>query len=190
MKFGYARVSTLDQNSDSQEDELKKAGCKRIFVDKISGAIINRPELEKLKDQLREGDAVVVWRLDRLGRSISDLIDLMNYFKDKGVKFVSLSESIDTSTSTGRLVFHIFASISEFERNLIVERTKAGLAAARARGRLGGRPKKLTKQKAELLKKLYDEKQMTVQEICEVVGVSKMTFYKYLKDTERENEEA
>ena len=142
MLIGYARVSTLEQNLDLQKDDLERAGCEEVIVDKISGSVAARPGLEKLKTILRKGDTVVVWRLDRLGRSLKDLIDWIAYFDEQQVTFKSLKESLDTSTSSGKLVFHIFGALAEFERNLIKERTMAGLAAARARGKLGGAKKK------------------------------------------------
>lgn len=139
MLVGYARVSTHDQNEDLQVDALTKAGCERIFTDRISGAIVDRPGLNDALDYIRPDDTLVVWRLDRLGRSLKDLIEIVGKLDSQGIGFTSLQESIDTNTSGGRLVFHIFGALAEFERNLIRERTKAGLAAARARGRVGGR---------------------------------------------------
>src|SRR5690625_2588242 len=144
---GYARVSTGDQDARLQHDALTAAGCYRIFTDTASGALQSRPELDKLLDQLRPGGTLVVWRLDRLGRSIRHLIDQLSELQDRGIEFRSLQENIDTSSPGGRLVFHIFASLAEFERDLIRERTNAGLAAARARGRVGGRPPSLTGDK-------------------------------------------
>ena len=138
MKLGYARVSTAEQNPDLQTDALKLAGCEKIFIDKVSGSKSLRPELQKLKEQLRAGDTLVVWRLDRLGRNMKDLLESFKTLESLDVGFSSIQENIDTTTPTGRLVFHIFASLAEFERNLIIERTNAGLVAARARGRFGG----------------------------------------------------
>lgn len=181
MQIGYARVSTLDQNPALQEDALKGAGCQKIYTDKISGTTSVRPELEKLKDQLRAGDVLVVWRLDRLGRSLKDLIGWMTWLEGEGVALKSLQESIDTSTSTGKLVFHIFGALAEFERNLISERTRAGLDAARARGKKGGRKPKLSSDKVVRLKELYATKEMTIKELCEWAGVSKPTLYGYLR---------
>jgi len=143
MLIGYARVSSDDQNLDLQLDELKKAGCKKILEDRISGARASRPGLERMLETVREGDVVVVWRLDRLGRSLKDLIELVASLETRGVGLTSLKEKIDTTSSSGRLVFHIFGALAEFERSLIRDRTSAGLAAARARGRTGGRPKAL-----------------------------------------------
>jgi DNA invertase Pin-like site-specific DNA recombinase len=181
MLIGYARVSTIDQNTNLQTDALKATGCKKIFIDKMSGTKSERPELTKLKEQLREGDTLVVWRLDRLGRSLKDLIDWINYLDSEQVSLKSLQESIDTATSTGKLVFHIFGALAEFERNLIVERTNAGLAAARARGIKGGRKPKLDATKQKTAQTMYDAKNHTIKEICETLKVTKPTLYKYLK---------
>lgn len=170
MKIGYARVSTLEQNLDLQIDALEKAGCKKIITDEISGSVAERPGLTRLKEDLREGDTVVVWRLDRLGRSLKHLIALVNEFETLKVGFESLQESINTTTSTGQLIFHMFGALAEFERNLIRERTKAGLASARSRGRLGGRPKQLDSNKRQLVVKLYKDREHTVQEICQMMG--------------------
>ncbi|HFL3415698.1 MULTISPECIES: recombinase family protein [Legionella] len=185
MKIGYARVSTLEQNLDLQIDALEKAGCKKIITDEISGSVAERPGLTRLKEDLREGDTVVVWRLDRLGRSLKHLIALVNEFELLKVGFESLQESINTTTSTGQLIFHMFGALAEFERNLIRERTKAGLASARARGRQGGRPKQLNSNKRQLVIKLYKEREHTVQEICRVMGISKPTLYQYLREAEK-----
>ena len=156
MFIGYARVSTSDQNPNLQTDALKVAGCQKIFVDTISGTKSDRPELNKLKEQLREGDTMVVWRLDRLGRSLKDLIEWVNYLEKEKVALRSLQESIDTTTSTGKLIFHLFGALAEFERNLIVERTNAGLTAARARGIKGGRKPKLDATKQKTAQTMYD----------------------------------
>ena len=181
MLIGYARVSTIDQNPNLQTDALTVAGCQKIFIDKISGTTAQRPELDKLKEQLREGDTLVVWRLDRLGRSLKDLIEWVNYLDTQKVSMKSLQESIDTATSTGKLVFHLFGALAEFERNLIVERTNAGLAAARARGIKGGRKKKLDATKQKTAQTMYDSKKHSIKEICETVKITKPTLYKYLK---------
>lgn len=181
MLIGYARVSTLDQNPELQTDALKAAGCEEIYLDKISGATSERPKLNELKNFIRQGDTLVVWRLDRLGRSLKDLIDWMAFLESKGVAFKSLQENIDTSTPTGKLVFHIFGAMAEFERNLIIERTMAGLSAARARGRTGGRPKKLNESKEKMARDMYDSKKYEIKEICEALKISKPTLYKYLK---------
>ena len=190
MKIGYARVSTLEQNPNLQQDSLKKAGCQKIIVDKVSGTVSARPGLEKIKEIMREGDTLVVWRLDRLGRSLQDLIHWAGYLEQRGVALQSLHENIDTSTSGGRLTFHIFGALAEFERNLIQERTRAGLAAARARGRLGGRRKSLDADKRRLAVSLYNEKKMTVKQICKVMGISKPTLYSYVCEAQRTPENA
>lgn len=183
MKVGYARVSTLDQKLELQLDDLKGYGCEMIFQEKISGKSKERPELGKMIDHLRKGDVVVVWKLDRLGRSLRDLIDLVSAFKDKGVEFVSLKDGIDTGTATGRFTFNIFASLAEFEREIIRERTMAGLEAAKARGRKGGRPSGLTKEAlatAKNAKILYESGERTVKEIAESLKISRATCYRYI----------
>ncbi len=182
MKYGYARVSTEEQNLHLQTDALTAAGCSRIFKEKLSAAK-ERPELDKLLSLAQLGDTVVVWKLDRLGRSLRHLIDLVTQFEEKGIKFISLQDSINTSTAQGRLIFNIFASLAEFERDLIRERTHAGLASARARGRTGGRPPRLTKEselKAVYVQELYNAKQLTIKEICKNAGISPRTLYKYI----------
>ena len=178
---GYARVSTNEQDDALQTDALKQIGCKKIFSDKMSGARADRPGLTEALEYMREGDTLVVWRLDRLGRSLKQLIETVNTLEGRGIGFKSLTEEINTTSSGGKLIFHIFGALAEFERNLIRERTQAGLEAARARGRKGGRPKKLDKEKRELAKKLYTEKQYSIKQICEMIGVSKSTLYSYLK---------
>ena len=180
MLIGYARVSTLEQDVTLQTDALQQAGCERIFQDKISGAKADRPGLQEALNYARSGDSIVVWRLDRVGRSLKHLIETVGQLEEQGIGFRSLQESIDTTTSGGRLIFHIFGALAEFERNLIRERTIAGLEAARARGRLGGRPKKLDAKKTELAYQLYDEKKYAVKEICHMLGISKPTLYAYL----------
>ena len=184
MLIGYARVSTLEQDVAPQIDELEKAGCERIFRDKVSGTKTDHPGLQEALDFLRKGDMLVVWRLDRLGRSLRHLIDTVSALEERGIGFRSLQEAIDTTTSGGRLIFHIFGALAEFERNLIRERTLAGLRAARARGRMGGRPRKLDAKKTELAYRLYDEKKYAVKEICQMLGVSKPTLYAYLSRRE------
>jgi len=181
MLIGYARVSTHDQNLDLQKDALEKAGCERIYVEQMSGGSSNRPELKRAMDILREGDSLVVWRLDRLGRSLKHLIELITELEERNVGFKSLTESIDTTTSGGKLIFHIFGALAEFERNLIRERTNAGLSAARARGRKGGRPPVLDSGRREVAIQLYNEKKHTVKEICQVMGISKPTLYSYIE---------
>lgn len=179
--LGYARVSTNDQDARLQHDALTAAGCYRIFTDTASGTLESRPELDKLLDQIRPGDTLVVWRLDRLGRSIRHLINHMDSLQQRRIDFKSLQESIDTSSSGGRLVFNIFASLAEFERDLIRERTNAGLQAARARGRVGGRPVALSPDKLRTAIRLYEQQDMTVAQIGEVLGVSRSTVYRALK---------
>ena len=179
--LGYARVSTTDQDAALQIDALTGAGCFRIFTDKASGSLESRPELDKLLDQIRPGDTLVVWRLDRLGRSLRNLIDQFTALHERGIGFKSLQETIDTTSSGGRLVFHVFGALAEFERDLIRERTNAGLAAARARGRNGGRPALLTKDKLTTAKRLYEQQEMTVAKIGEVLGVSRSTVYRSLR---------
>ena len=184
MKIGYARVSTKDQDFSLQLDALKKAGCTKIFQEKITGAKKDRPELQKLIEQVREGDTIVIWKLDRLGRSLKDLVELVNDFQDKGAGLQSLNDSIDTTTPTGKLTFHLFAALAEFERDIISERTKAGLAAARARGRKGGRPKGLSKEakhKSIIAAKLYKEGKFTTQQICDDLNIARNTLYSYLR---------
>lgn len=181
MKLGYARISTIDQNLDLQIDALKNAGCEKIITDKISGSLSERVGLQELMSILRKGDEVIVWRLDRLGRSLRHLIELINKFNEIEVTFTSLQESINTTSSTGKLIFHIFGALSEFERNLILERTKAGLESARARGRQGGRPKKLSKDKRLLAKELYEGKKHSLIQICSMLNISKPTLYKYVR---------
>ena len=182
MLIGYARVSTDDQNLDLQHDALKKAGCEKFYDDHMTGSKINRPGLEAVTEFAREGDVLVVWRLDRLSRSLKDLIEMVALLDKKKIGLKSLHESIDTSSSSGKLIFHIFGALAEFERNLIRERTHAGLAAARARGRCGGRPKKLSNDKALLAIQLYEGRQHSIQQICSLVGVSKPTLYKYINN--------
>jgi DNA invertase Pin-like site-specific DNA recombinase len=186
MHIGYARVSTHDQNLDLQKDALTKAGCEKVVVDVASGKIADRSGLESVKDFLREGDILVVWRLDRLGRSLKDLIELMSWLEARRVGFRSLQESIDTTTPGGRLTFHLFGSLAEFERNLIRERTKAGLEAARARGRKGGRPKRRNGPQRVLIVDLYRQKKHTVVEICTMFGISKPTLYAYVAEAREE----
>lgn len=181
MLVGYARVSTDDQNLNLQRDALNQTGCEQLFEDQFSGAKAERPGLQQALQYARAGDTLVVWRLDRLSRSLKDLIEMVTLLESKGIGLKSLQEAIDTSSSSGKLIFHIFGALAEFERNLIRERTQAGLQAARARGRKGGRPKALNKDKQALAVKLYDEKKHTVDQICEIMGVSKPTLYKYIE---------
>jgi DNA invertase Pin-like site-specific DNA recombinase len=182
MRIGYARVSTHDQNLDLQKDALKKAGCERIIVDVASGKQEKRSGLDRARDLLRKGDVLVVWRLDRLGRSLKHLIELMGELEREGIGFQSLQESINTTTPGGKLVFHLFGALAEFERNLIRERTKAGLDAARARGRKGGRPKTLDVDQRVVAVDLYEQRKHTVEEICRTLGISKPTLYAYVRE--------
>jgi len=185
MLVGYARVSTTDQNLDLQNDALQAAGCERLFTDTASGAKAERPGLIQALNECRKGDTLVVWKLDRLGRSLAHLVETVRDLADKGIGFKSLQESIDTTTSGGKLIFHIFASLAEFERDLIRERTNAGLSAARARGRKGGRPKGVmdpNKQKAALA--LKNDTSRSISEICEILGVCRNTYYKYIRSAE------
>ena len=185
MLIGYARVSTDDQNLDLQCDVLQKAGCARIYQDQISGAKAARPGLEKALEVARAGDTLVVWRLDRLGRSLKDLIAIVEGLDKREIELHSLQESLVTHSSEGKLIFHLFGALAEFERNLIRERTSAGLKAARARGRSGGRPKALEPSKRKLAVKLYDEKQYTIDEICQMMGISKPTLYSYVEEVNK-----
>jgi len=186
MQIGYARVSTDDQNLDLQRDALQQAGCERVFEDTASGAKAERVGLVALMEVLRAGDTVVIWRMDRLGRSLKDLIALVERLESVGVGLRSLQEKIDTTSSGGRLIFHLFGALAEFERNLIRERTQAGLTAARARGRHGGRKKRLDPAKQKIALRLYHERQHTVEEICRMMGVGRSTFYNYLNEAERD----
>ncbi|AOX26621.1 recombinase family protein [Pseudomonas aeruginosa] len=180
LLLGYARVSTDDQTTALQADALAKAGCSRIYTDKASGkSTAARPQLEECLADLREGDTLVVWRLDRLGRSVPDLVRIVGELERKGVGFKSLTESIDTSTASGTLIFHMFAAIAEFERNLIQERTQAGLAAARARGRVGGRKPKLDAKQIRHIKTLLRDPNTSVAELAKDYGVSRTTIYKH-----------
>jgi DNA invertase Pin-like site-specific DNA recombinase len=184
MKIGYARVSTQNQNLDMQLDALKAEGCAETFQEKTSGAGKKRPALEQMMDRLRKDDLVVVWKLDRLGRSLKDLVRIVGAIQEKGAHIKSLQDHIDTSSPQGRLTFHLFASLAEFEREIIAERTKAGLAAARARGRKGGRPKGLSKEardKAMIAQALYLKNEMPVAGICKHLSISKPTFYSYIR---------
>src|SRR5215216_1364562 len=180
MLIGYARVSTDEQNLSLQRDELEKAGCEQIYTDTVSGTKARRPGLEQAFSHLRRGDTLVVWRLDRLGRSLRHLIDTVTDLQDKGIGFKSITESIDTTTSGGKLVFHIFGALAEFEREIIRERTNAGLHAARARGRYGGPKHKLTAKQVAIARQLWESK-TPVAEICEALGISRATFYRCVK---------
>jgi DNA invertase Pin-like site-specific DNA recombinase len=179
--IGYARVSTTDQNLDAQIDALKQVGCQKIYTDKASGAHTERKGLIEALDYLRAGDVLVVTKLDRLGRSIKQLIELVTLLDEKKIGFKSLTENIDTTTSGGKLIFHIFSALAEFERDIIRERTRAGLKAARKRGRTGGRPREITEKKIEQIKALYESNKSTVTDICKSFSISRSTFYKRIK---------
>src|SRR3990167_7634830 len=182
MLIGYARVSTGDQHLDMQVDALKRLGCDEVFTDIASGVKSQRPGLEKALGYAREGDTIVVWKLDRLGRSIQHLIQTITSLIEKKIAFKSLQENIDTSTSGGKLIFHIFSALAEFERDLIQERTQAGLKAARARGKMGGSPPLLDNRQINRMIEMYDEQKNTVAEICEIYDISRPSFYNYLKN--------
>src|SRR6266481_5642033 len=183
MKIGYVRVSKQEQNEALQRDALKEAHCEKYFSDKMTGAKFERKGLEELLAFMRSGDTVVVWKLDRLGRSLKDLIETLNFLKDRGVDFISLTEKIDTTTPGGKLIFHLMGALAEFERDLIRERTNAGLAAARARGRVGGRPRRATDGKVALARYLYQDPDHSVAEICSLLSISRSTFFRYVKGT-------
>lgn len=187
-KYGYARASTKDQNLELQIDALKAAGCSRIFQEKISGMKKERPELNKLLDHLDKGDTVVVYKLDRISRSTKHLIDLVEHFEKAGVHFVSLSDDIDTTTPTGRFLFKIMSGLAELERDIISERTHAGLAAARARGRSGGRPRTDPDKMATAVK-MWESKTYTIEEITKAVGISAPTLYRYMKKIKSDKEQ-
>ncbi|MGZ8941197.1 MAG: recombinase family protein [Methylobacter sp.] len=180
QRIGYARVSTDDQNLDLQRDALKKAGCTTIYEESASGKNTDRAELEHCRKALRNGDTLVVWRLDRLGRSLPDLVRIVAELESNGVGFESLTEKIETSSAAGKLVFHVFAALSEFERNLIRERTHAGLAAARARGRAGGRKPKLDDKQVREIKALLRDPGIHVADVARRYGVSRTTLYKHV----------
>src|SRR6185295_11316055 len=182
MLIGYARVSTSDQRLDLQEDALRAAGCERIFTDMVSGAKTERPGLAAALEACRGGDVLIVWKLDRLGRSLAHLVEIIQALAKRNVGFRSLQEQLDTTTSGGKLIFHLFASLAEFERDLIRERTNAGLVAARARGRVGGRPTGVDEKKRKAALALKRDPNYTVQEICAIVGISRNTYYKYTRE--------
>jgi DNA invertase Pin-like site-specific DNA recombinase len=179
--IGYARVSTAEQHLDLQLDALRAAGCEKIYEDHTSGVATERPGWAQARAALRAGDTLVVWRLDRLGRSLKHLIDTIGDLNDAGIAFKSLTENLDTSSTGGKLVFHIFGALAEFERELIRERTLAGLAAARARGRKGGRPRKLDARKIATARRMLEDPNQTVTEVAEILGVARSTLYRALK---------
>jgi DNA invertase Pin-like site-specific DNA recombinase len=180
LRIGYARVSTHDQDLSLQLDALSKAGCQRIYSEVVSSkrTMPNRPELDECLRMLRAGDTLTVWRLDRLGRSLNDLVNIVNDLQDRDIYFESLTERIETKSAGGKLTFHIFAALAEFERNIIRERTLAGLAAARARGRKGGRKPKITEKMKREMKALYDSKNVSINDIVSRYGISKASFYR------------
>lgn len=184
MLIGYARISTQDQTLNLQLDALEKIGCNKIFTDTISGSTTQRKGLDEALEYVREGDTLVVWRLDRLGRSLRHLIETITKLNNRKIGFKSITENIDTTTSGGKLIFHIFGALAEFERDIIKDRTNAGLQAARARGRLGGRPKAKTlntSKKVALAQSLYDNKNNTIEDICKTLYISRSTLYRYIK---------
>lgn len=184
MKIGYVRVSTKEQSFDLQIDALQQAGCEKLYREVGSGARTERPGLDQVVDRLRAGDVLVIWKLDRLGRSLKHLVELVNTLRERGIGLQSLNDPIDTTTPQGRLSFNLFASLAEFERDLIRERTQAGLSAARARGRNGGRPKGLSAQAeatACAAETLYRERQLSVRQIAARLGIAKSTLYVYLR---------
>lgn len=178
MKVGYARVSTIDQNLDMQMDALKQAGCDRVYEDKASGARADRQGLRQALDQLREEDTLVVYKLDRIGRSLKDLITIVTDLTERSIQIVSIKDNIDTTTASGKLMLNMLCVLADYERTLIRERTNAGLQAARARGRLGGRKRVLSEKQIKSARALYDSQQVTVDEICKQFNISKPTFYR------------
>lgn len=185
MKIGYARVSTADQHLRMQEDALKQAGCESIYHDVASGAKSDRPGLETALEHLRKGDVLIVWKLDRLGRSLKHLIEMIQDLRDKKIGFQSLQENIDTTTTGGKLIFHIFSALTEFERDLIVDRTRAGLKAARMRGKKGGRPALLSSKEIKKMMGYYNKEKITVDEICKIFGIGRSCFYNYLRKEQK-----
>lgn len=178
QRIGYARVSTDDQNLDLQLDALQKAGCETVYKESASGKSADRPELEQCLKALRIGDTLVIWRLDRLGRSLSDLVRIVSDLEQRKIGLESLTERIETESATGKLIFHVFAALSEFERNLIRERTQAGLNAARARGRFGGRKPKLDAKQIREIKALLRDPEVSVTDVAHRYGISRTTLYK------------
>lgn len=181
-KIGYARVSTLEQNKDLQINALREAGCEKIFTDDSSGAKTDRKGLSDAIAYIRPGDVFVVWKLDRAGRSVAHLIQILNTLIVQDAEFISLTEKIDTTTAGGKLIFHLMSALAEFERDLIRERTRAGLLAARARGHNGGRPRKIKNGKVALVRSLYNDKNNDINEICQTLGVSRSTLYRYVRE--------
>lgn len=186
MKIGYARVSTADQTLEPQTDILSEVGCKKLFTDVASGVRTERPGLEKALSFCRKGDMLVVWKLDRMGRSMSHLIEMIQKLEQNGVGFQSLTEKIDTTTAGGRLIFHLFGALAEFERDLIRERVQAGLKSARARGRKGGRPP-ISKETKAMAQALIADKSLSIKQICERLGIARSTLYKHAGPTANKN---
>jgi DNA invertase Pin-like site-specific DNA recombinase len=187
MLIGYARVSTHDQTLHLQQDALDKAGCSKIFTDTASGAQSDRAGLQEALNYVRPGDTLVVWRLDRLGRSLTHLITTITSLQERQIGFKSITENIDTTTSGGKLIFHIFGALAEFERDIIRERTQAGLLAARARGKKGGRPKVLKDKKVAIAQALYNDKNNSIAEICKTLNISRATLYRYIQKGQRQH---
>ena len=186
MKIGYARVSTDDQTTALQLDALKAEGCDRIFTDEgVSGAKASRPEWDKCLDHLREGDTLIVWRLDRAGRSMKNLIEVFEELKARGIKFMSIQEGLGRTDAEGELLFHVMAAFAQYEKSIISNRTKEGLAAARARGRKGGRKKSVNKAQQLEAQRLYDVRELSVSDICKEVGISRGSFYRYVETENR-----
>lgn len=183
MKIGYVRVSKHEQNEALQIDALKASGCEKWFMDKVTGSKAERKGLSEALAYLRPEDTFVVWKLDRAGRSLKHLIELLKVLQERNIAFVSLTEQIDTTTPGGKLIFHLMGALAEFERDLIRERTNAGLAAAKARGRVGGRPRKLkTNRKVTLARQMFADKSHSIPEICADLGISRATLYRYVKE--------
>lgn len=183
MKIGYARASADDQSFSLQIDALKKTGCKKIFKEIASGLKVNKVELNEALKAIKEGDTLIVWRLDRLGMPVKSLIDLVNDLKKKGIYFISIMDSIDTSTSMGKIFFHVTKAFAELERNLIHERTMAGIKAAHERGRKGGRPKAIDQETFKLALKMYKTNEFSVKQICEKLDINRRTFYRYMDNS-------
>jgi DNA invertase Pin-like site-specific DNA recombinase len=184
MLIGYARVSTADQDPQLQIEALDRAGCEKVFSDKVSGSRAERPGLDQALSHARKGDTLVVWKLDRLGRSLKHLIETVAQLDKRGIGFKSLSESIDTTTPGGKLIFHVFGALAEFERELIRERTGAGLASARARGRKGGRPKSLDEKRRAQAQTLHKDPSNSIADICRTLKIGRTTLYRYLGETD------
>jgi DNA invertase Pin-like site-specific DNA recombinase len=182
QRLGYGRVSTQDQNLEAQQDALKAAGAHKIFIEKITGTKASRPELDKLREQMRDGDTLVITRLDRLGRSTKDLLSISSELEEKRVELEVIEQNINTKTPEGKLFFTMIAAMAEFEHSMMVARTKDGLAAARARGRMGGRKPKLTEAQKQQVRKLYDAKELTVREISALFGITPPTVYRAITD--------